>query len=180
MTDKANNRSQDDMHPRIKELSELLDAVHRLSNTRCSDELYGTFADIVSKKLNADAIAVFNFNQEINSFSLVYNQGFKVWKDELKSGGGLLSRMRKNGLRPMENFDDLPEVKSFFREKKTKSQKSVTWALLNMKENVIGLMALNKPLTDISKNEFCLDFLKRICRHAAVSINSCLVHERHK
>ena len=180
MTDKANNRSQDDMHPRIKELSELLDAVHRLSNTRCSDELYGTFADIVSKKMNADAIAVFNFNREIDSFSLVYNQGFKVWKDELKSGNGLLSRMRKNGLQPMENFDDLPEVKSFFREKKTKSQKSVTWALLNMKENVIGLMALNKPLTEITKNEFCLDFLKRICRHAAVSINSCLLHERHK
>ena len=57
-----------DTHSRIKELSELLDAVHQLSDTRCSDELYGTFADIISRKLGADAIAIFNFNQEINSF----------------------------------------------------------------------------------------------------------------
>ncbi|MDC3237342.1 sensor domain-containing diguanylate cyclase [bacterium] len=180
MTDKANSKSQDNTHPRIKELSELLDAVHRLSDTRCSDELYGTFAGIVSRKLGADAIAIFNFNQEINSFSLVYNQGFKTWKDELNSGDGLLSRLRQNRFQPMEAFDDIPEVKSFFREEKPKNLKSVTWALLNMKENVIGLMVLNKSLTEISKNEFYLDFLTRVCMHAAVTINSCLLHERHK
>lgn len=180
MTDKANSKSQDNTHPRIKELSELLDAVHRLSDTRCSDELYGTFAGIVSRKLGADAIAIFNFNQEINSFSLVYNQGFKTWKDELNSGDGLISRLRQNRFQPMETFDDIPEVKSFFREEKPKNLKSVTWALLNMKENVIGLMVLNKSLTEISKNEFCLDFLTRVCMHAAVTINSCLLHERHK
>ena len=173
-------KSQDDTHPRIKELSELLDAVHQLSDTRCSDELYGTFADIVSRKLGADAIAIFNFNQEINSFNLAYNQGFSIWKDELKSGDGFLSRLRQNGLQPMEVFDDIPEVTSFFREKKPKNMKSVTWALLSMKENVIGLMAMEKSLSEISKNKFCLDFLTRICRHAAVSINSCLLHERHK
>ena len=179
MTDEINTNAQDDTHPRIKELSELLDAVHQLSDTRCSDELYETFADIVSRKLGVDAIAIFNFNQEINSFNLVYNQGFKVWKNELKSGDDFLSRLRQNGFQPMEAIDDIPEIKSFFREENPKSLKSVTWALLNMKENVIGLMALNKSLHEISKNEFYLDFLTRICLHAAVSINSCLLHERH-
>ncbi|MFC1877436.1 GAF domain-containing protein [Thermodesulfobacteriota bacterium] len=180
MTGEINTTSQDNTHPRIKELSELLDAVHQLSDTRCSDELYGTFADILSRKLCADAIAVFNFNQEINSFNLVYNRGFKIWKDELKSGGGFLSRLRQNGFLPMEAIDDIPEVKSFFKVEKPKSLKSVTWVLLNMKENVIGLVALNKSLYEISKNEFHLDFLTRICMHAAVSINSCLLYERHK
>jgi len=180
MTGKINTTSQDNTHPRIKELSELLDAVHQLSNTRCSDELYGTFADILSRKLCAGAIAIFNFNQEINSFSLVYNQGFKVWKDELKSGGGFLSRLRQNGFQPMEAIDDIPEVKSFFKVEKPTSLKSVTWVLLNMRENIVGLVALKKPFGEISKNEFYLDFLTRICMHAAVSISSCLLYERHK
>jgi len=180
MTDEISTEFQDNTHPRIKELSELLDAVHQLSDTRCSDELYGIFADILSRKLGADAIAVFNFNQEISSFNLVYNQGFNVWKNGLKSGDGFLSQLRQNGFQPMEAMENIPDVKSFFREKKPKSLKSVTWALLNMKENVIGLVALNRSFKEISKNEFYLDFLTRICGHAAVCINTCLLHERHK
>ena len=180
MKDEINTESQDHTHPRIKELSELLDAVHQLSDTRCSNELYEIFADILRRKLGTDAIAIFNFNQEINSFNLVYNQGFKVWKDELKSGHGFLSRLRQNGFQPMKAMQDILEVKSFFREKSPKNLELVTWTLLNMKENVIGLVALDKSLDEISKNKFCLDFLKRICMHAAVSINSCLLFERHK
>jgi diguanylate cyclase (GGDEF)-like protein len=180
MTVEIKTGDQEDIHPRVKELSELLDAVQQLSNARCSDELYGVFADILSNKLGADAIAVFNFNQEINSFRLVYNQGFSVWKNELNSGDGFMSRLRQHGFQPMETFDDIPEVKSFFREKKPKSSKSVTWALLNIKETVIGLVALNKSFDEILINEFSLDFLTRICLHAAVSINTCLLHERHK
>jgi len=179
MTDEIGTELQDNTHPRIKELSELLDAVHQLSDTRCSDELYGIFANILSRKLGADAIAVFNFNQEISSFNLVYNQGFSAWKNELKSGDGFLSRLRQNGFQAMEAIDDIPEVKSFFKEKKPGSLKTVTWALLNMKENVIGLVALNRSLKEISKDKFCLDFLTRICLHAAVSINTCLLNERH-
>jgi diguanylate cyclase (GGDEF)-like protein len=179
MTDEINTRFQDNTHPRIKELSELLDAVHQLSNVRCSVELYETFADIVSRKLGADAIAIFNFNQEINSFSLVYNQGFKVWKNELKSGDSFLSRLRQNGFQPMEAIDHIPEIKLFFRQENPQSLKSVTWTLLNMKEKIIGLMVLNKSLPEISNNEFNRDFLTRICMHAAVSINSCLLHEQH-
>ena len=180
MKDEINTEPQDHAHPRIKELSELLDAVHQLSDTRCSDELYEIFADILRRKLGTDAIAIFNFNQEINSFNLVYNQGFKVWKDELKNGDGFLSRLRQNAFQPMKAMQDILEVKSFFREKSPKNLELVTWTLLNLKENVIGLVALNKSLDEISKNKFCLDFLKRICMHAAVSINSCLLFERHK
>ena len=179
MIDASNNHAQDDTHPRVKELCDLLDAVHQLSDTRCSDELYQTFVDIVSRKLGVDAMAVFIFDQDLQSFHLVLNQGFKVWKNELKSGNGLLSRLCQNGFHPMQTIADDPEIKSFFKEETSQSLESVMWALLHMKENVIGLVALNKSLYELSQNEFHMDFLKRICMHAAISINSCLLNERH-
>ena len=40
MTEKNKTNAQEDMHARIKELRELLDAVHQLSDARCSEELY--------------------------------------------------------------------------------------------------------------------------------------------
>ena len=179
MTHERGITTPDDIHPQIKELRELLDAVHQLSDARCSEELYETFADIVSGKLGVDAIAVFIVAPEIDSFNLVYNQGFKVWNTELKSGNGLLTRLRQNDFHPMEAVGDFPEIKSFFREENPQSLESITWALLHMKETVVGLVALNKSLQEISGNEFHLDFLTRICMHAAVSINSCLLHELH-
>jgi len=178
MTDEINTNAQDDTHPRIIELCELLDAVHQLSDIRCSDDLYTTFADIVSRKLGVDAVSVF-INQKDNSFNLVFSQGFKTWTNELKCGEDLLSRLRQKTFQPMEALEDIPEVNSFFREENPENLQSVTWALLNMKENVVGLVVLNRSLSELSNNEFYLDFLTRICMHAAVSINSCLLYERH-
>ena len=126
MIDEINTNAQDDTHPRIIELCELLDAVHQLSDTRCSEDLYATFADIVSRKLGADAISVFIFSQEDNSFNLMFNQGFKTWTNELKSGDDILSRLRQNTFQPMEVLEDIPDVTFFFREENPENLKSLT------------------------------------------------------
>jgi diguanylate cyclase (GGDEF)-like protein len=80
----------------------------------------------------------------------------------------------------MQALENEVEIKTFFREENPDSLKRVVWASLHMKNNIVGLMALNRSLEDISQSEFSLNFLKRICRHTAIAINSCLLYEQRK
>jgi diguanylate cyclase (GGDEF)-like protein len=179
MTHDIRTQNQSNQDPRVAELQELLNAVHRLSDTRCSQELYEIFADIIAVRLDIDAIAVFIFNPEISSFSLAYNQGFKIRKNEFRSDDAFLSRLGQTGFQPLQSPDDDPEIKSIFKEEDPETLKSGTWALLRMKDNIIGLVAVNQSLDTISRDEFNFDFLGRICMHAAISINSCRLSEQH-
>jgi len=179
MTDEIRIEKHDDSQSRIKELSELLDAVNRLSDSRCSEALYESFADIVSRRLGVDDIAVFIFDSEISSFHLAYNQGFDVQKDQFKAHDGFLSHMRRHNFASMPDLDESSGLHSFFKADSPDQLKSVMWALLYMQGNIVGLVALSQSLADLSKNQFNYDFMKRICMHAAISINSCLLTERH-
>jgi diguanylate cyclase (GGDEF)-like protein len=119
-------------------------------------------------------------NDETNRFRQVFNQGFRFWKDEFKSEDSLIQKVARNSLTPMEVLQEDPEIALFFREENPESLKSVLWASLHMKGQLVGLIALNKSLEDLSANSFSLGFLKQICMHAAVSINSCLLYEQRK
>jgi diguanylate cyclase (GGDEF)-like protein len=170
------NQRTSDLH--IAELRELLDAVHRLSDTHCSDDLYETFADILDSRLGANASAVFIYNPDNSSFNHVYSRGFNIEKIEFKCDEAFLSELSKTGFRSIYSGNGDAEFQALFQEER-ETLKAATWALLRMKENIIGLVALNQPLDQISSDRFNFDFLSRICMHAAISINSCRLSEQH-
>ena len=165
--------------PHVSELQELLDAVHRLSDTHCSDDLYETFADILDSRLGANASAVFIYKPDDSSFSHVYSRGFNVQEIDFKCDETFLSELSKTGFRSMYTGNGDSAWQSIFQAEDSEILKTATWALLRMKENIIGLLALNQPLEQISSDQFNFDFLNRICMHAAISINSCRLTEQH-
>ena len=179
MTEESHTEKEDLADPHITELRELLDAVHRLSDTHCSKDLYETFADILDSRLGANAIAVFIFNPDESSFTPVYSRGFNVQKVDFKCDEAFLSELSKTGFRSLSSGNGDSDYHTVFQEEDSEILKAATWALLRMKENVIGLVALNQPLEQILDDRFNFDFLSRICMHAAISINSCRLTEQH-
>ncbi len=179
MTEEGHIHNRGEADPRIEELQELLDAVHRLSDTHRSEDLYETFADILASRLGVNATAVFLYNPDVGSFSLVYSRGFKVQEIEFKCDQAFLSELSQTGFRSLYSGNGDLDVHSIFKEEDPDVLKAATWALLRMKENIIGLVALNQPLDQISDDRFNLDFLSRICMHAAISINSSRLTDQH-
>lgn len=179
MAEMFSTPTQGDFIPRVEELSELLDAVQQLSDIRCSDALYDTFASIISTKMGAGAVAVFILNPDESIFQLVFNQGFSFWKDAFSADESMLTQLNEDDFHPMDSLVKNLELKSFFKDETTPNLEKVTWAVLNLRGSLVGLVVLDKPLSELSKNEFHLDYFKRICTHAAISINSCLLYEQH-
>jgi len=179
MTEEGHLENRETADPHISELRELLDAVHRLSDTHCSDDLYETFADILDSRLGANASAVFIYNPDDRSFNLAYNRGFEVREVEFKCDQRFLAELSKTGFRSLYSGNGDANYRTIFQGADPDFLKAATWALLRMKENIVGLVALNQPLDQISNDQFNFDFLRRICMHAAISINSCRLTEQH-
>jgi len=179
MTENGHMENPEAADPHISELRELLDAVHRLSDTHCSDDLYETFADILDSRLGANASAVFIYNPDDSSFSPVYSRGFNVQDAAFTCDDAFLSELSQTGFRSLYSGNGDSDYKSIFQVDNPDTLKTATWALLRMKENIIGLLALNQSLEKISSDQFNFDFLSRICMHAAISINSCRLTEQH-
>ena len=162
----------------MEEVTRLLDAVHRLSNISQPEELYKTLADIVTKEFAADAIAILIFDASIRCFRLVFNQGFRLWNNEFKCGDGFVNQFDENELVPMYAVSDDPEVAAFFKDEKPESLESVLWVPLTIQKKTMGLVLLNKTVDELSDKILGIEFLKRICSHAAISINSCRLYEK--
>ena len=168
--------SENNQH--LEAVTEILDAVLRLSQIRQPDELYQALAEIVSKKLEADAVAIFIFNASMRHFSLVFNQGFRLWKDDLKYEDSFMEKVLANELVPMEAVSSDPEVTAFFKDENSKSLQSVLWVPLIAQQKLVGLLLLNKTIDELSHKTYGIEFLKRICTHAAIAIKGCRLYEK--
>jgi diguanylate cyclase (GGDEF)-like protein len=162
----------------MEEVTGLLDAVLRLSTIAQPDELYKALAEIVTKEFEADAMAILIFDESIRCFRLVFNQGFRLWNNEFKCSDAFVSQLVENELVPMSSISDDPEVVTFFKDENPESLKSVSWVPLTIQNKAMGLVLLNKTVEELSDKVFGIEFLKRICSHAAISINNCRLYEQ--
>jgi diguanylate cyclase (GGDEF)-like protein len=178
MNSKKDEKHQNENNLWIDEVTGLLDAVLRLSRIAQPAELYKALAEIVSKKFEADAIAIFIFDASIRCFRLVFNQGFRLWNNEFKCSDEFLNQLVENELAPMTSVYGDPEVKTFFKDENPDSLESVLWVPLTVQEKAVGLVLLNKTVEELSEKFFGIEFLKRICSHAAISISSCRLYEQ--
>ncbi len=180
MKRKSDKKQQNENDLWINEITELLDAVLRLSTISRPEELYQTLAEILSKKFEADAIAILIFCKATRCFRLVFNQGFRLWNNELKCSDEFISQLIENELEPMSAVSGDPEVAAFFKDENPDSLKSVLWVPLIVQKKAMGLVLMNKTVANLSDTFYGIEFLKRVCSHAAISINSCRLYEQRK
>ncbi len=178
MKNRCEDKGPGDCDQKLEAITELLDAVLRLSNIRRSEELYLTLAEIVSKRLEADSVAIFIFDESISSFRVAFNQGYRLWKNDLKCEGAMAAQLLENGMLSMEQMSGHSEVGMFFKDETPESLKSVLWVPLNVQKKTVGILLLNRTVSDLSGKAYGLEFLQRICAHAAIAINSCRLYER--
>ena len=178
MNCKKDENRQNENELWINEVTELLDSVLRLSRIAQPSELYKSLADVVSKKFEANAIAIFIYDESIRCFRLVFNQGFKLWNNEFKCSDEFVNQLVENELAPMSSVSGDPEVATFFKDENPDSLESVLWVPLTVQEKAVGLVLLNKTIAELSDKFFGIEFLKRICSHAAISISSCRLYEQ--
>jgi diguanylate cyclase (GGDEF)-like protein len=178
MDGEGDKKQQGGYDPGTKDATELLDAVLRLSLISQPADLYQALAEILIKKFEADAIAIFIYCNATRCFRTVFNQGFRLWNNELNCSDEFLVRLVENEVVHMSAVFGDPEVASFFKDEKPESLKSVLWVPLTVQQKTIGLVLLNKTASDLSDTFYGIEFLKRICLHAAISISNCRLYER--
>ena len=175
---KIDTKKQYDNDLQVKAVTELLDTVLRLSHILQSNELYQALAETVSKKLEADAVALFIFEESLGYFRLVFNQGFRLWKNDLKCEKSFVRKIFESDIVPMEDVSGDPEVAAFFKDENPDSLKSVLWVPLTAQKKTEGILLLNKTAAELTGKAYGIEFLKRICAHAAIAINSCRLYEK--
>jgi diguanylate cyclase (GGDEF)-like protein len=83
-----------------------------------------------------------------------------------------------NELVPLDSVSDAPEVAAFFKDENPKSLQSVVWVPLTALQKPVGLLLLNRTIDELSGKVYGMEFLKKICTHAAMAINSCRLYEK--
>ena len=73
MVRKIEKKTRCDKELQFKAVTDLLDAVLRFSHILQPNELYQALAEIVSKRLEADAVAVFIFDEPLRYVRLVFS-----------------------------------------------------------------------------------------------------------
>lgn len=166
---------------RTAELTELLRACRDLSDILNSDELYAAFLGIVKDKFGTAKLALFAYDQEKQTFELVFSSGLGKLEYKFKTGKESLWQTILQG-KPFAVVDGSgnPLFKKFLDKRDLRILPSELWVPLVMRDEVMGLLTMGSPAASQPFKDFELYFLQQIAAQAAVSINTCRMYDRRR
>ena len=161
------------------ELTEILKACRKLSNTLDLGELCTVFAHVLKKKLAIRQLAVFLYRQTTGALELVFSKGLGELNFQIKKNKSKLWKSILNG----ELFEVIDQAGNLlfpaeFEKNGFEALRSQLWAPLGMREELIGLATFgskgdNQPFNDVERY-----FLQQVSAHAAVCIKTCRLYEK--
>jgi diguanylate cyclase (GGDEF)-like protein len=159
---------------RVQELTFLLEASRKLSNILNPQDLFPVLADLISKELEINKIAIFIYNKKAEFFELAFQMGlgdlnFQFAKEKADVLWQSIARNEPFAVCDESGRMLYPEL---FQAQGLDLLRSRLWAPLVMTDKVIGVVTLGAKINNRSFSENDQFFLKEITSHASVCINA--------
>ena len=161
------------------ELTEILQACRKLSNTLDPEQLYMVLADVIRKKFSVNRLAIFLYRRRSNALELVFNEGLGELSMEIKKGKTRLWESILNG-DPFEVSDNTgkPLFSEDFQKLDLIGLQSKLWVPLGFGNELAGLVTIGSRHNDQPFDDADRYFLQQLSAHAVVCLNTCRLYER--
>ena len=159
------------------ELTEILQACRKLSNTLDLEQLYTVLADVIRKKFSVNRLAVFLYHNKANALEPVFNEGLGELSIEIKKGNSRLWKSILNG-EPFAVSDDAgnPLFSEDFQELNLAGLQSKLWIPMGIGDELAGLVTIGSRANDQPFDDDDRYFLQQLSAHAAVCFNTCRLY----
>ena len=174
---KSKSRSDSPPYPpsaRVQELAFLLNASRKLSNILNPKELYSVLADLITKELEINKLAILIYDHKTEIFKMACQVGIGDLHLEFKkeTADVLWQKIFKNEPFPVCDKSGHMLYPDLFKTQGLDKLHTQLWAPLVMTGKVIGVVALGSKIDDSPFSENDRFFIKEITAHASVCINS--------
>jgi diguanylate cyclase (GGDEF)-like protein len=161
------------------ELTEILQACRKLSNTLDLEQLYMVLADVIRKKFSVHRLAIFLYRNKANALELFFNEGLGEQSIEIKKGKTRLWKSILAG-EPFAVSDDRgrPLFSDDFQKLDLNGLESKLWVPLGMGDELTGLVTIGSRKNDQPFDDADRYFLQQLSAHAVVCFNTCRLYEK--
>jgi diguanylate cyclase (GGDEF)-like protein len=159
------------------ELTEILQACRKLSNTLDLEQLFMLLADVIRKKFSIRQMAIFLYRKKANTLQTVFNEGLGELSIEIKKGKTGLWKSILSG-DPFEVSDDKGALlfSEDFQKLDLGGLQSKLWVPLGAGDELTGLVTIGSRKNDQPFDPADQYFLQQLAAHAVVCINTCRLY----
>jgi diguanylate cyclase (GGDEF)-like protein len=161
------------------ELTEILQACRKLSNTLDLEQLYMVLADVIRKKFSIHQLAIFLYRNKANTLEPVFNESLGKLSIEIKKSKTRLWKSILKG-EPFAVCDDAGKslFSDDFQKLDLNGLKSKLWVPLGMGDELTGLVTIGSRKNDQPFDDADRYFLQQLSAHAVVCFNTCRLYEK--